>query len=209
MSRSLGPTPRASAAVGLHCGPEHQGILNFLHNSANQNIREPGYRTCGLGQTVSTFEPQFSSLHSKQLGLLHLQFSCLPLELPPWFKSHHPACGGPLQLLHSWLGKETASMEVGLEPQLGSQASGIPSLTPKARDHLAASHRGADQSWEGGVSLQARRRCVDAVSQSKASPVQSQVVFCLNCHVPLSGDPLLAPQSPGVSESIIHHQALP
>lgn len=47
------------------------------------------------------------------------------------------------------------------------------------------------------------RRCVDAVSQSKASRAISGGVFCLNCHVPLSGGSTAAPRAQGCSRSLL------
>ena len=74
----LGPHPQSFCICGSALWPEHQGIFNFLRDSADRNIRGQGDRTCGSAQALSTFESQFSSLHSKQLGLRNPQFTCLP-----------------------------------------------------------------------------------------------------------------------------------
>ena len=57
----LGPHPQSFCICGSALWPEHQGIFNFLRDSADRNIRRQGDRTCGSVQALSTVESVFLS----------------------------------------------------------------------------------------------------------------------------------------------------
>lgn len=168
----LGSHPQSFCICGSALWPEHQGILNFLHDSANQNIRGPGDRTCGLEQAFSTFEPQNSSLHSKQLGLRNPQFTCLPLRLLHGLKATI------LQFVTLALTAGEGNTQHGKRAHLsGSRASGTPFLTLQARDHLTASQRVARSILGSGDAVTGLGGDVLMQSVSlKDLPARSQVV---------------------------------